>query len=239
MQGEGGRPSWVTPGRTRAIIDLHMKMDEKVVMEMRDAATAEARYLRGDLAFEEALREVTGVPLDRDDLVQILHGLASRNPGAPELSEHDARILGEAGFVGDHVAATAGSIDRDIRMAELVRSSLSVDAAADRLGVTPARVRQRISAGTLWVYDSGRNRLLPPAQFTATGEVPHLDKIMPSIAKDLHPLTVQALLTQPQESLIVDGRPVSIVAWLTGSAGTVADVDQAREVITVAEWESA
>lgn len=61
---------------------------------------------------------------------------------------------------------------------------------------------------------------------------------MPSIAKDLHPLTVQALLTQPQDSLVVDGHPVSIATSLTGSAGSHADIERAREVITVAEWES-
>ncbi len=210
-----------------------------MVVEVNGSASAEDRYRSGDLAFEDALREVTGIPLDRDVFVQILHSLASRKRVVPELSEHDARILEEAGFVGDPAAATAARLDRDLRMAELVRSSLSIDDAADRLGVTPARVRQRLAAGTLWAFDSGRNRLLPPAQFTDTGEVPHLDKITPHIGKDLHPLTVQALLTHPQPALTVDGRPVSIVAWLTGSAGSAADIAQAADVITAAEWESA
>jgi len=49
---------------------------------------------------------------------------------------------------------------------------------------------------------------------------------------------VQALLTQPQDSLVVDGHPVSIATSLTGSAGSHADIERAREVITVAEWES-
>ncbi|MDH6679496.1 hypothetical protein M2284_003718 [Rhodococcus sp. LBL1] len=206
---------------------------------MNGSANAEDRYRSGELAFEDALREVTGTDIGRDDLVQILHSLASRKSVAPELSEHDARILEEAGLVSDPAAATAARLDRDIRMVELVRSSLSIDDAADRLGVTPARVRQRLTAGTLWAFDSGRNRLLPPAQFTDTGEVPHLDKLTPFIGKDLHPLTVQALLTRPQPSLTVDGQPVSIVAWLTGCAGTATDIAQAADVITAAEWESA
>ena len=69
--------------------------------------------------------------------------------------------------------------------------------------------------------------------------MPHLDQVVPLLAKDLHPLTVQALLSLPQRSLTVEGRPVSIVAWLTGSAGAAADIEQARGVITAAEWESA
>ena len=202
-------------------------------------ATTESRYLRGDLDFEEALREVTGVDLGRDQLVQILKGLHTANPAGPALSEHDARVLTEAGFTASPPAATAARIDRDVRMANLVATSLSIADAALRLGVTPARIRQRIADGTLWAFDSGRNRLLPPAQFTDSGTVPHLDKVMPHVPRDLHPLTVQTLLTQPQPSLVVEGGPVSIVAWLAGSAGTPEEIERVVDVLAAIEWESA
>lgn len=47
------------------------------------------------------------------------------------------------------------------------------------IGVTTARIRQRLTEGTLWAFTSGLGRLLPPAQFTATGAVAHLDKVVP------------------------------------------------------------
>ncbi|WP_242676552.1 hypothetical protein [Rhodococcus sp. ABRD24] len=51
---------------------------------------------------------------------------------------------------------------------------------------------------------------------------------------------MQALLTRPQPSLTVDGgQPVSNVAWLTGSAGTAQEIEQAADVIAAATWESA
>ncbi len=168
-----------------------------------------------------------------------MHGLAVKDPAEPAVSEHDAKLLDEAGFVTDPAAATAAGVARDIRMQDLVHSSLSVTDAAERLGVTTARIRQRLADGTLWAFDSGEGRLLPPGQFTADGAVPHLERVLPLLDKDLHPLTVQALLTQPQPSLTVDGRPVSIVAWLFGSAGTVKEVEQAVDVITAAAWEEA
>ncbi|WP_424311414.1 hypothetical protein [Gordonia sp. (in: high G+C Gram-positive bacteria)] len=140
-------------------------------------------------------------------------------------------MLEEAGFVADPAAATAARLDRQFRMQSLVQRSLSVTDAAGRLGVSTARIRQRLGDGTLWAFDSGRSRLLPPAQFTESGGVPHLEKVLPLIAKDLHPLTVQALLTVPQPSLTVEGRPVSIVAWLIGSAGSTQDIEQAADVI--------
>lgn len=203
---------------------------------MNDSAAAEDRDRTGAPAFAESLREVTGVQLDRDDFVQILHRLASHNPIGIKLSAHDARILEEAGFVGDRGSTTATRLPRDARVAGLVRTFLSIDDAAARLGITVQRVRQRIADGTLWAFGSGRNLL--SEQLTGTVEVPHLDKIMPSIEKNLHPLTAHGLLTQPQDSLVDDSRPVSIVAWLSGSAGSDADIGQDREIITAAEWES-
>ncbi|MGW4479452.1 hypothetical protein [Rhodococcus triatomae] len=162
-----------------------------------------------------------------------------KDPAGLALSEHDAALLTDAGFVTDPAAATAAKGDRDIHMQDLVRNSLSVADSAQRLGVTTARVRQRLTGGTLWAFTSDRHRLLPPAQFTAGGAVPFLDQVLPLLSKELHSLTVQALLTQPQPSLTVDGRPVSIVAWLTGCAGAASDIEQAAAVITAAYWESA
>ncbi|MFD4369353.1 hypothetical protein [Rhodococcus sp. NPDC058521] len=209
---------------------------------MGDAAhaDAEARYLSGDLDFEGALREVSGSDIDRSELAQILHGFRKALPAAgPALSDHDARLLTKAGFVTDAASATAVRVDRDIRMRGLVRNSLSIPAAAERLGVTAARVRQRLTDRTLWAFQSGRNRLLPPAQFTDTGAVPYFEQVAPLLAEDLHPLTVQALLTRPQPTLAVDGEPVSIVQWLIGCAGTAAEIEQVTDLVITSEWESA
>ncbi|NMM85617.1 hypothetical protein B2J88_14765 [Rhodococcus sp. SRB_17] len=209
---------------------------------MSDAASnsTKDRFMHGDLPFEDALKEVTGTELDRSHLWHILEGLASeRSATAPVLSAHDAEILDKAGFVADPLAAASARVDRDIRMQNLVHASLSIPEAAERLGVTPARIRQILSEHKLWAFTSGRNRILPPAQFTSTGQVPHLDRIVPLLEADMHPLSVQGLLTTRQQSLIVEGEPVSIVAWLTGCAGTEDDINQAVDVITSAQWESA
>ncbi|MFC9980902.1 hypothetical protein [Gordonia sp. NPDC127522] len=185
------------------------------------------------------MRAAIGADVDREFFARVVGSLAARDAAGPALSEHDAALLAEAGFVADSEAAAAARLSRDLRMQDLVVRSLSVTDAAERLGVSTARIRQRLGEGTLWAFSAGPRRLLPPAQFTATGAVPHLEKVMPLLAKDLHPLTVQSLLTRPQPSLVVEGRPVSIVQWLTGGAGTEHDIEQVVDVLTAATWESA
>jgi len=51
----------------------------------------------------------------------------------------------------------------------------------------------------------------------------------------LHPLALERALTDPRADLALDGRPVSVIDWLTSGG----DVETALEVITQIEWEAA
>lgn len=204
--------------------------------------SVESRFLDGTVDFETAVDELTDGTLTREHLAQILHGLRSLDtdpPAGPTLSEHDAKLLDEADFGADPGAVLAARLDRDLQMRKLVRESLSVGEAAERLGVSTGRIRQRIGDGTLWAFRSGRHHLLPAAQFTPDGTVPHLETITPLLPKDLHPLTVQALLLLPRPELVVDGHPTSIARYLAGSAGTDDDLDAVRDLLLAALTESA
>ncbi len=181
---------------------------------------------------------MTGVDQSRGDLVEVLRSLRTSCVKATVMPACDAQSLADAGFAADLPSILSARLDRGIRMASLVASSLSVDSAADRLDVSPARVRQWIDECRLWVFGLGGDRLLPSAQFTVTGVVPNLEKVMPQMSKGLHPLTVQALLTRPQPSLTDGGRPMSITAWLTACIGTDSEIKQVRDIIAAAEWES-
>jgi hypothetical protein len=206
------------------------------------SSDAEARFLHGTVGFETALSEIVGAEITRADLVRVLHTVAEVAAAAshdPVLSVHDETLLDEAGFTAEQPKATVALLSSDLQMRELVRSSLTVNAAAERLGVSPARIRQRIAARTVWAYKSGQNHLLPAAQFIDNGTVPHLDKVAPLIPSDLHPLSVHALLTRRFPELVVDGEPASIVQFLSASAGSADDITAVDDVITAAVWESA
>ena len=207
------------------------------------SSDAAARFLHGTVGFETALSEVVGAEITRADLVRVLHSVAEVAAAAshdPVLSVHDETLLDEAGFTAEQPKATIALLSSDLQMRELVRSSLTVNAAAERLGVSPARVRQRIADHTVWAYKSGQNHhLLPAAQFIDNGTVPHLDKVAPLIPGDLHPLSVHALLTRRFPELVVDDEPASIIQFLSASAGSVDDITAVDHVITAAVWESA
>ena len=206
------------------------------------SSDVEARFLRGAVGFETALSEIVGAEITRADLVLVLHTVAEVAAAAshdPVLSVHDETLLDEAGFIAERPRATVALLSSDLQMRELVRLSLRVNTAAERLGVSPARVRQRIADRTVWAYKSGRNHLLPAAQFIDNRTVPHLDKVAPLISGDLHPLSVHALLTRRFPELVVDGEPASITQFLSASAGSVDDITVVDHVISAAVWESA
>ncbi|NMN99101.1 hypothetical protein [Antrihabitans stalactiti] len=206
------------------------------------SSDAEARFLHGKVGFETALSEIVGAEITRADLVRVLHTVAEVAAAAshdPVLSVHDETLLDEAGFTAEQPKATITLLSSDLQMRELVRSSLTVNTAAERLGVSPARIRQRIADHTVWAYKSGQNHLLPAAQFIDNGTVPHLDKVAPLIPGDLHPLSVHALLTRRFPELVVDDEPASIIQFLSASAGSADDITAVDHVITAAVWESA
>ena len=148
------------------------------------------------------------------------------------LSVPSTQILDKAGFVADSLAAESAKADHDIRMKHLVQISLSTPEVAERLGVTAATVGHMLTERKLWAFTACPNPLFPPAQFTYSGMVPYLDRIVQLLGMGVHPLTVQALLTEPQQWLVADGNPVSIAVWLTWHAGSEGDISQAIDGAT-------
>lgn len=98
--------------------------------------------------------------------------------------------------------------------AALVGTGLTVPQAARLLGVNESRVRQRFSEGTLYgVKDQGRWRL-PRFQFEAGRTLPGLEKVLPQLDAELHPLEVFNWFTLPNPDLEIDDRALSPRAWL-------------------------
>lgn len=106
--------------------------------------------------------------------------------------------------------------------AALVGTSLNVNQVAQRLGVDPSRVRQRLQERTLYGFKLRGEWRLPAFQFEAVGTLPGLDLVLPRLNPDLHPVAVLRWLTMPCPDLEIDELPVSPRDWLrTGGSPTL------------------
>lgn len=194
--------------------------------------SVEDRYLAGDVDFETAAAAALGTTLERKDLLPVLQALHQASHPATELNDHDAALLDAAGFPESPLAVAAAVADRQARMRQLTDTALTVEQAAQRLGVSTSRVRQRAGDRSLWAIKVGHRLLLPELQFTDRGQIPGLDAVLTALPHDLHPLSIHGLLTTPQSDLRIDGTEISIVEWLTGGGA----LDAAREVVDAYLW---
>lgn len=149
-----------------------------------------------------------------------------------------ARGTGGSGWTRDEVAVLArDGIDVDApewtgptsvapALLELIADALSTREAAELLGVTDSRVRQRIAARTLHAVRAGGAWRLPRWQFAGAGVVPGLGEVLPQVPVDLRPLSVRGFFTTEQPDLVIDGGAVTPRAWLLagGAPARVAEL---------------
>jgi hypothetical protein len=108
---------------------------------------------------------------------------------------------------------------------ELLATSLTIEEAAVRLGVSRSRVSHRMSDKSLYAVSVQSRRYLPSWQFEDTGgAITGLAQVVPAIPSGLHPLTVEAFMTTPLDDLDGDSPldylrsgadPEAVVEFLT------------------------
>jgi hypothetical protein len=179
--------------------------------------------------------------LQRADLVAALKTLPAIKPGAAALTEDEARLLDEAGFVEDPIAFAQAAADIVAHTAVLINTAYTGPEVAALLGINESRVRQRRLAGTLWAIDTDGTWVYPAVQFDTnvkTGkpykQIRGLEQVFRALPAGLHPTAVAGLLRTPQTELQVDGQQRSILEWLR-SGGPVEPV---LELIEIADWAS-
>lgn len=148
-------------------------------------------------------------------------GLSAGTPSspAPGLSAREAALLDRANF-GEGRPGVPGALERSrVEYEVLLRESPTLEAAARELRVSPGRLRQRLSARerTLLGVKDGRGWRIPRFQFQKRGRlVRSLERVLPGVRPDAHPLAVRAWFTTPHPDLtpVEDGRPLTPLAWL-------------------------
>jgi hypothetical protein len=137
-----------------------------------------------------------------------------------ELPPEERTRLVDGGFrfgspaVGPDDAVVRGAAE----LATLRGSALSVAEAATLLGVTAARIRQRLSdpQRTLYGIERDGEWLLPRFQFTDEGVIPGIAQVISALDPKLHPVAVLRWLRNENPDLVLSDSeaPLSPLAWL-------------------------
>ncbi len=110
------------------------------------------------------------------------------------------------------------------RYAAMLATALTTREAADLLGVSEGRVRQRLKEKTLYGLKAGRENRLPAFQFEGGGEVRGIGEILRHVERSVHPVALLNWFTMADPDLYLgeeEERAVSPREWLRsgGSPG--------------------
>jgi hypothetical protein len=138
--------------------------------------------------------------------------------GEEGLTAGEIAVARSGGFAAKH-ATSAGEdplLQGVAAYAGLLSTGLTTAAAAKRLKVSDARIRQRLAERTLLAVRQGRAWKLPVFQFTRKGELPGWGAVCAQLAADVSPVAVDRWISLPNPDLRVgaDETAVSPHAWL-------------------------
>lgn len=150
-----------------------------------------------------------------------------------ELTEHEELVLRDGGFdLARRALGRSDPIAQGVAdYAALLETALTTKEAAERLGVQPSRVRQRLGEGTLYGIRVDSEWRLPAFQFTDGGALPGVEEVLSRLDRDVvHPVALYRWFTSPSSDLyaqdldvelsprqwLASGRPAEPVARIAG-----------------------
>ncbi|MDQ6895991.1 MAG: excisionase family DNA-binding protein [Actinomycetota bacterium] len=121
----------------------------------------------------------------------------------------------------------ARATDETVSVLGAASRSLTIEQAADLLGVHRSRVSHRLRDGRLYAFQLGTQRRLPRWQLTTDDTpLPGLDAVLAALPADLHPAAVEGFFTTPDPDL--DGETPA--RWLASGGDPHRVVDEAAGI---------
>jgi uncharacterized protein YifE (UPF0438 family) len=139
-----------------------------------------------------------------------MHRTLYRTDPRADLTEAEAIALKKGGFALEplDLGAEDPLVQTATEFAALLKESLSTTAAAERLGVDPSRIRQRLTSKppTLYGVRLESGWVLPELQFDGSRLIPGIAEVVARLDPDLHPVSVFRWFTLPNPDLALEQR---------------------------------
>lgn len=217
--------------------DIAPNTSPKTIIATADLAAANAREeelaagRRAEMldTFGELVETAKSAGRDDEIVVTLLRAsadaLKERHARRSTMTDEQADVLIESGvFTRESLAAAeervaAGELDAIQQRSRMraISQSMSARLVAQTLGIDESRVRHRQAKNGLYAFSAGGRKRYPHWQFTGDAEqpvLPGLATIIPSFPSDMHPASVQNIMTNEQRALAIDEQPVTPVEWL-------------------------
>ena len=179
-----------------------------------------------------------GVFISDEELADELSRALEAVPGAPA---SDTLSDPEAAFLAAHGGGNAARLVADFdpiavhrrqalaaadASARLLRGLLTREGAAQLLHIDVTGVSRRVQDGRMWALPR-RGRRIPAWQIHGGHLLPGLPSVVAAIPSEAHPLTIEGLMTTPQDDLdgatpvafLLSGGSPELVAELIGDLG--------------------
>ena len=134
-----------------------------------------------------------------------------------QLPESEAQTLKRGGFdMGHPREGEATPLSQTVAAyIAMMNDALTVAEAARRLRLDQSRIRQLLSAGSLYGIKLRGEWRLPAFQFTKRGVVPGIQEVLRVVPEDLHPVEVWEWFRNPDPDLEIGEQIVSPLNWLS------------------------
>ncbi len=157
--------------------------------------------------------------------------LAAEASRAEPISAGERAALERLGIDPDTPASVEPAARATVLRSSLLAASAPLKEVADRVGVSDARLRQRIGEGSLLAIKGVRGWLIPLFQFPEGREVPGLGRVLRAIRPDASVALKASFLTTPQPELADEADALlAPLDWLTQGRELGPVLEAAREL---------
>jgi hypothetical protein len=136
----------------------------------------------------------------------------------PPLAEAETSFITARGGVRDNrEALVRARVASRVRAETVDRENMTVDQAAELMGVSASRVRHRLGEGSIYTYPStgrGVARRIPYWQFHDHAPIPHLASVLAGLPGDYRPTEVRDFVLNAEVDDPVRDAAVPLLEWL-------------------------